>query len=169
MRATSYYTERHGMRQPIEKTYNITIEMYVLLFNCCEKFYNNLAWKYPEQCPDGRGCCGLDTDQFDMGLKYEIPKLFRDSSGRVAAPIIHRNVFSNEEKHDEYDQFALLDYIEYFVQNCRDVRKGDFHQFFSHYHLILLTSSYVFRLSRMISTKFSKKRGCCINLLMRRL
>lgn len=56
----AYYTERHGMRRPATKIYDISIEKYALLFHCCEKYYNNLAWKYPAQCPDGQGCCGLD-------------------------------------------------------------------------------------------------------------
>ena len=164
MKATSYYTERHGMRQPIEKTYNITIEMYVLLFNCCTKYYNNLAWKYPEECPDGRGCCGLNVDQFDMGLKYEIPTLFRNNYGQIAIPAIHRNVFEPDDKYDEYDQFALLDYIEYFAQNCRNVRRGDFHQFFSHYHLTLLTSSYVFKTFQNDINEIFRKTGLLYQL-----
>ena len=59
-----YYTERNGMRKPIERTYDISTDKYALLLDCCEKYYNNLAWKFPEQCPDGRGCCGLDASQF---------------------------------------------------------------------------------------------------------
>ena len=42
-----YYTERHGMRSPISKTYIINPTMYGLLLNCCEKYYDNIAWKYP--------------------------------------------------------------------------------------------------------------------------
>ena len=32
----AYYTERHGMRKPVVKTYDISIEKYALLFHCCE-------------------------------------------------------------------------------------------------------------------------------------
>lgn len=31
----SYFTQRHGMRTPIERTSIITPEMYALLFSCC--------------------------------------------------------------------------------------------------------------------------------------
>lgn len=55
----SYYTQRHGLRQPVEKTYDITYEMYAMLFDCCEKYFENIACKYPEECPDGNGCCGI--------------------------------------------------------------------------------------------------------------
>ena len=68
----AYYTERHGMRRPVAKTYNISTEKYALLLHCCEKYYNNLAWKYPAQCPDGQGCCGIDHEQFRLDLRYEI-------------------------------------------------------------------------------------------------
>ena len=38
-----YYTERNGMRKPIERTYDISTDKYALLLDCCEKYYNNLA------------------------------------------------------------------------------------------------------------------------------
>lgn len=50
----AYYTERHGMRRPVAKTYDITVEKYALLFQCCEKYYDNIAWKYPAAAPMGR-------------------------------------------------------------------------------------------------------------------
>lgn len=130
-----YYTERHGMRTPIEKTYVISVKMYTLLFNCCERYYNNLAWKYPEQCGDGCGCCGLDYQKFFDDLSFEIPSLFRDEAGRIAIPHITKNIFEEEPRTDEYDQYALLDYIEFFASNCRDVTVSGFHQFYGHHHL----------------------------------
>lgn len=140
----SYYTERHGMRKPVEKTYQINREVYSLLFNCCERYYNNIAWKFPNQCPDGHGCCGLDRDLLDSDLKYEIPALFRDSDGQIAVPTIHHNIFEGKYTYDEYDQYALLDYIEFFAQNCRDVVVGNYHSYFGHYHLTTKGTSFVF-------------------------
>lgn len=61
----AYYTERHTMREPVKKTYDISVDVYTLIFQCCEKYYNNLAWKYPDQCPDGYGCCGLDLEKLN--------------------------------------------------------------------------------------------------------
>ena len=52
-----YYTERHGLRAPVERTETITYEMYALIFDCCGRYFENIAWKYPEECPDGNGCC----------------------------------------------------------------------------------------------------------------
>ena len=141
----SYYTERHGMRNPINKTYIITDQMYSLLLSCCEKYYNNLAWKYPDNCPDGHGCCGLDRNRFEADLLYEIPTIFRDDRKWVTVPRAHYNVFYGEVGKDEYDQFALLDYIEFFAQNIRDYENGHYHSFFGHYHFILKTTTDVFK------------------------
>ena len=137
------YTERHGMRKPVEKTYTISIDQYALLFNCCNQYRDNLAWKYPEQCPDGEGCCGLDNGMFCRYLRYEIPSLFCED-GNPAVPQIHRNVFEDEDEIDQYDQYALLDYIEFFAQNCRDYERGRFHSFYGHYHFTFFETSDVF-------------------------
>ena len=131
----AYYTERHGMRRPVTKTYDVSIEKYALLLHCCEKYYNNLAWKYPEQCPDGHGCCGIDFEQLRLDLRYEIPTLYRDYSDNIAVPTVHHNVFDNDDEESEYDQYALLDLIEFFAENVRDVVVGSFHSYFGHYHL----------------------------------
>lgn len=131
----AYYTERHGMRRPVAKTYDISIEKYALLLHCCEKYYNNLAWKYPEQCPDGHGCCGIDFEQLRLDLQYEIPTLYRDYSENIAVPTVHHNVFDSDDEESEYDQYALLDLIEFFAENVRDVVVGSFHSYFGHYHL----------------------------------
>ena len=82
----SLYTERHGMRKPIEQTSIISIEMYALLFDCCTKYYDYIAWKYPAECPDGNGCCGLDHEKFSNELTFEIPTIYRDQSDRIDKP-----------------------------------------------------------------------------------
>ena len=114
-----YYTERNGMRKPIERTYDISTDKYALLLDCCEKYYNNLAWKFPEQCPDGRGCCGLDEEKFNRSLKFDIPTLYRDVYGKIAAPATHTDYFADEETTDKYDQFALLDALRKIGNNFR--------------------------------------------------
>ena len=130
----AYYTERHGMRRPVAKTYDITVEKYALLFRCCEKYYDNIAWRYPAQCPDGQGCCGVDHEQFRSDLRYEILTLYRDGAGCLAVPRVLHNVFDGDHQ-PEYDQYALLDLIEFFAENVRDVVVGGFHSYFGHHHL----------------------------------
>jgi len=130
------YTERHGMRKPIERTSIISIDRYSMLHDCCVKHFKYLAWKFPEQCPDGQECCGVDGIQLNLHLSFEIPMLFRRSGGTIDKP--GTNIFSGD---DEYNQYALIDLIEYIAQNCRDIRQGSFHSYFRHHHLHLLDTS----------------------------
>lgn len=160
----SYYTERHGMRKPSSRTYRITPQMYGLLLKCCEKYFNNIAWKYPEQCPDGHECCGLDQGQFDSHLKYEIPSLFRDKFGHVAVPLTYSNIFENEERCDEYDQYSLLDYIEFFAQNCKDVDIKSYHNYFKHNHLSCKDTNHIFKQFQNEINGIFKKTGLLYEL-----
>lgn len=151
-----YYTERNGMRKPIEKTYDIDIGKYGILFRCCEKYFDNIAWKFPKECEDGYGVCGFDKWMFADEIKYEIPDLFTNESGEVAAPVIHHNIFSGDSI-DEYNQFALLDLIEFMWANVKDVEKESFHKFFGHWHYETLETNAVAREFREeINIVFSK-------------
>lgn len=130
-----YFTKRHGLRKGIQKTSVISVDKYALLLECCEQYYDNLAWKYPEECPDGRGCCGLDIEKFQRDMSYEIPTLYRDEYNRISVPRERKNIFEDEAIIDEYDQYALLDLIEFIAENCRDFSRHDWHQYFGHYDL----------------------------------
>lgn len=135
-----YYTERNGMRRQTAGTYEVFVDRYSLLFRCCEKYYNNLAWLCPEQCPDGKGCCGVDREGLSFRLKYEIPDLYRDCCDVIAVPSNHWNVFDEEIRSDKYNQYALFDFIEFVAKNCRDVRITEHHGYFNHNHMHLLKS-----------------------------
>lgn len=125
----SYYTERHGMRTPIEKTDKISYEMYSLLFDCCERYFDNIAWKYPEYCPDGDECCGIDMNKFNTDLSFEIPNLLRDDDGWIRKP--RENYY-----HDIYDQYALLDFIEFMYSNVRNILNYSWHDYYRHNDLL---------------------------------
>jgi hypothetical protein len=126
------YSERHGIRKAVKRTSDITVEMYSLLWDICERYFENVAWKFPESCPDGYGCCGLDWEKFDNNLRFEIPDLFRDSNGRLTKPNIQR---SSRDEEQAFDQYALLDFIEYIAINCQDITSRSWHSFFQHDHL----------------------------------
>lgn len=127
----SLYTERHGMRTPIERTYSISIIAYSRLFDCCSRYFEYLAWKYPAKCPDGNGCCGLDFEKFSEDMEFEIPTLFR-REGRIEKPHSRHNVFEPEPIDDEFDQYALIDLIEFVAQNIHDITQKRYHDFFRH-------------------------------------
>lgn len=128
----SLYTERHNMRTPIAKTYKISIKAYSLLYDCCSRYFEYLAWKYPEECPDGHGCCGFNFHQFSEDMEFEVPTLFR-KNGVIDKPRAMRNVFNTDEvMYDDYDQYALIDLIEFVAQNMRDITRRSHHGFFGH-------------------------------------
>lgn len=89
-------------------------------------------------------------------IKYEIPDLFKDASGEVAAPTIHHNVFSGDTI-DEYNQYALLDLIEFMYVNVRDIVKEDYHKFFNHWHYRMKeTNTIAIKFREDINTTFNK-------------
>ena len=132
----NYFTERHGMRKPVEQTYDIDPSKYYILLGCCEKYYDNVAWLYPEECEDGFGCCGLDKYRLAAEMKYEIPDLYFNEYGLVDAPKVVNNIYNVGQRVDEYNQYALLDFIEFMYNNIHDIIKNEYHQCFNHYHLI---------------------------------
>lgn len=109
------------MRIPKEKTYTINVESYKLLFNVCQRYSMNLAWKYPHSCNFCKKIINLDKENLDIALKYEIPNLFR-RNGNIAIPEATFNFFEDKEEYDEYDQYALIDYIEYIAYYCKDYK-----------------------------------------------
>ena len=113
------YTQRNGMRAPKETTYNISIDAYDLLLNCCEKYFGHLSEKYPDICPICQKCRGLNKELLDTALRYEIPNLFR-KNGCIETPKVKLNFFSDVPEMEKYDQYSLLDLIELVAKNCKD-------------------------------------------------
>lgn len=72
--------------------------------------------EYPEQCPDGRGPTGTNTDALRDALA--VHRLFNFMDGR-----------------DLPSTFEALDIIEFAHERIAEPRQGDFHGFFGHYHL----------------------------------
>lgn len=107
------YTERYGIRSQLKKTYSINIDMYSLLLDCCNKYKKNLTHIFTLNCHHDftdSDYVSFDEKKFRTKIKIRIPSLFRDEYDRICTP-----------EYDEYDQYALLDLIEYFAQNIKDI------------------------------------------------
>ncbi|WP_228274978.1 AbiJ-NTD4 domain-containing protein, partial [Streptococcus equi] len=107
------YTQRHGMRKPIEKTYDINVEMYSLLFDCCNRYKKNLTHIFPLNCHydfTNSDYLSFDEKGFANRIKIVIPTLYKNEYGVICSP-----------DSLGYDQFALIDYIEFFAQNIEDI------------------------------------------------
>lgn len=108
------YTERYGIRAPKERTYLINEDAYVMLFCCCEKYKKNLTHlfhKTPHNEFTNSDYIVFDEKAFTSRIKIKIPNLFTDEYGRLCAP----------GPYDNYDQYALLDFIEFFALNIHDI------------------------------------------------
>lgn len=46
--SVALFTERHGMREALVLTSQMTDRTYSILLECCEKYYNNIAWRFPK-------------------------------------------------------------------------------------------------------------------------
>lgn len=135
-----YYTERNGIRKPIEQTYDIDPSKYYVLLGCCEKYYDNIAWLYPKECDDELGCCGLDKYRLAAEMRYEIPDLYISSYGLIEAPGVANNTYGAGQNVEKYNQYALLDFIEFMYNNVHDINNSGFHKFYNHYHLLTMPS-----------------------------
>lgn len=108
------YTERHGIRAPKEKTHSINRDMYSLLLECCNRYKKNLTHIFTLNCHHDftdSDYVAFDEKGFKTRIKIKIPSLFRDEYDRICEPT----------NYDEYDQYALIDLIEFFAQNIEDI------------------------------------------------
>lgn len=108
------YSERHGIRAPQEKTYSINRDMYSLLLDCCKRYKKNLTHIFALNCHHDftdSDYIAFDENGFTTRIKIRIPSLFRDEYDRISAP----------QYGDEYNQYSLLDFIEFFAQNIKDI------------------------------------------------
>lgn len=108
------YSERHGIRAPQEKTYSISIDVYALLLDCCKRYQKNLTHIFIKNSHHDftdSDYITFDESGFITRIKVKIPLLFRDDYGRISIP----------QYGDEYDQYSLLDLIEFFGQNVKDI------------------------------------------------
>ena len=108
------YSERNGFRKNKEKTDEIDLIAYKLLLDCCEKYKSNLIYKFPKKEYHSfteKSYTTFNETNFINTLKYSIPDLYINEVGKVDLP-----------SEENYNQLALIDYIEFFAQNIMDIR-----------------------------------------------
>ena len=128
------FSERHHMRESRTLTDHISKEMYALLVGVCNRYLINLAGMFPEFCYDNaEQVCGVDRNSLKNYLSFSIPGLLFDYQGNVIAPA-----------GDDFNQYALLDYIEFIALNITDYQDQGYHPFFLHQHIKVLKTNMVF-------------------------
>nr|WP_154892425.1 hypothetical protein [Paenibacillus xylanexedens] len=111
------YTNRHGLRRPITHTEKISKEVYTLLLSTCQKYYKNLThtFKLQQHCAFvDQHYIEFDRNQFENRMAIKIPDIHRNEYGRMVAP----------QYNDDYDQYSLIDLIEYISENIKDISEG---------------------------------------------
>lgn len=121
----AFYTERHGMRQPEIKTYHINVDMYKVLFDCCRKYFDCLAKKYPSDQTTPSGNIKINMQAFINALQFQIPTLFGVTSYASLGYIAYPQQHNENAAAEEFDQYALLDLIELISRDCRDYKTND--------------------------------------------
>lgn len=132
------FTERNNMRERQSKTDHISKERYELLLSVCNRYVQYLASKFPQYCYDNATQnCGVDIHSLKNYMSFRIPGLVFDYQEMVVVP-----------GGNDYNQFALLDYIEFIGQNIKDIQFQDYHSYFQHQHIKTLDSANVFNVFR---------------------
>jgi len=124
------FTERHRLRELKKRTNYIDDESYAILYDCCEKYKDNLAWRYPEFCSDFPNLiCGLKEDTFRLVLNKAIPGFC------YGHPSIEDHIVI-EGDLDEWtiNPYLILDYVEFIASGIKTMKKKEYHSFMAHYH-----------------------------------
>ncbi|WP_315026319.1 hypothetical protein [Abiotrophia defectiva] len=111
------YSEREGKKLNQERTYDININMYAVIIQCCNKYKVNLTHLFKKENYHSfteRQYIIFDEIQYENRMKIKIPQLYRDIEDRIGIP----------ENGDRYDQYALLYLIEFFATNIQDATEN---------------------------------------------
>lgn len=122
------YTERYGIRAPREKTYNIDRNMYEVLLNCVMRYKINLVPMF--NCDDyddftNHEYIKFDERKFIARIKLKIPEIYMNEYGEITTPV-----------EDKYNQYGLIDLIEYFAKNIQDVTESWNNEQYQNYKII---------------------------------
>ena len=79
---------------------------------------SSFGYRFPYQCPDGRGPCGCDSHAFGCVLSAEVPG--------TEWPLSHAETPETP---------MLLDVLEFCASAVGDPIQGSYHSFFDHHHL----------------------------------
>ncbi|MDI6619851.1 MAG: hypothetical protein QME45_14570 [Clostridiales bacterium] len=98
------------------------------VFNGIISVYNEfktaMSASFPERCPDNGMIVGFDEKVFRDSILSLIPDFKLSDHGWI----------TTINEYTEFDQYALLDFIEFCMENIKDYEQKDYHGYFSHYH-----------------------------------
>ncbi len=129
------YSERNGLRKPVTKTSIINARFYSLLWDCCERYKDNIAERFPEYCDSySHVICGVNEEAFQRFLTEAIPGLIL---GQPTTSTFDDNPWedNNETKGEHDNYYLILDYIELIAQEMQTVKREVYNKDWSLYQL----------------------------------
>lgn len=159
------FTERHRLREPKMSTTYIDDESYVILYDCCERYKDNLAWKFPDYCSDFPNLvCGLNENAFRLVLDKAIPGFY------YGHPSIEDHIV-NEAVLDGWtiNPYLILDYIEFIALGMKNMKKNEYHSFMAHHHLLFTNGNEDFESFRKEINDLFELCGLLYNLTEERI
>lgn len=81
----------------------------------------------------------MSMSKLSTAMRFEIPGLHQNEYGNIVCPE-KRPPWDDAE--EEYDQFALLDFIEFIYANIRDIGEKHWHEWFHHHDISFNTSRF---------------------------
>src|SRR6266508_5829925 len=73
--------------------------------------------EFPDNCPDGRGCCGVDNEIFRLTLESELPNLKWPPEAGEIPPLM-----------------SVMDLIEFCHRYVGKPTQNDYHSYWGHFH-----------------------------------
>lgn len=109
----SLFSDRYNIPNNRIKTYAIAKDMYIKLYRVCQKYRRNMAYSYPSKHYWNENLIiGVSDWDVNTTIKYLIPDLYYDVyEFRPRRGLIR----------PKYNQYALLDYIEFVAKNIRTI------------------------------------------------
>lgn len=152
------YSKRHGKRAPIEKTYVINNDRYTILLNICKNYEKNLTHLFNQVKHHDftdKDYISFDRKNYLARIKNKISNLYFNQFGELEDP----------DSEDGYDQYALLDLIEFFAQNIKDINERWNNNQYRNYKMIdILNTSNVFYNFQSSINKFFSESGLLYTL-----
>jgi hypothetical protein len=133
----SYFSDREYGNKPLTIEH-IVITVWNGIVAIFEDFLSNNSFSknFPEQCPDKKGISGCNTILLYDKLKAHVPNIEIPISRKEEYSIDYEDFSEPKKIYNYVDITAVLDFIEFCYHNlCDAISKGDYHEFFGHYHL----------------------------------
>lgn len=115
----------------------ITVPVWNGIVAVFEKYKaaNWFSGSFPKNCRDGQGISGFDQAAFEDMLKSEVPEIDVPISRKSETVEVDVGEWETETVKVELDAYPILDFLQFCVSHIQKPIRGDFHEFFKHYHL----------------------------------